>query len=77
MLAEGRGPLKFTPLHMAARGGRKEACLLLLSRQAEPGVLCRVRDGNGKTPADLADANHKQEVAALLRGKEGTAEGVQ
>ena len=40
-------------------------------------MLCRVRDGNGKTPADLADANHKQEVAALLRGKEGAAEGVQ
>jgi ankyrin repeat protein len=69
LLTEGRGQLNFTPLHMAARGGRKDACLLLLSK-GEKLNLCQLKDSNNKKPADLADANNKKELAALLRAKE-------
>jgi hypothetical protein len=43
--------------------------LLLLSK-GEKLNLCQLKDSNNKKPADLADANNKKELAALLRAKE-------
>ena len=42
-----------------------QACLLLI----EWGAMLTAVDKNNKTPADLADANHKKQVAELLREK--------
>ncbi len=63
LLERPGGALDFTPLHLAARGGRTQACELLLAR----GASAAARDKNGKTPADLAEANKKAALAAKLR----------
>lgn len=62
-MEEALGPLKFSPLHMAARGGRVDACQFLIECGAS--VLCL--DKNGQTPADLAAKNGKIVLAASLR----------
>ena len=62
-LEEALGPLMFTPLHMAARGGRVDACQYLIECGAS--ILCV--DKNGQTPADLAEKNGKNILAASLR----------
>lgn len=51
---EAAGPLHFTPLHLAARSGRGEACQFLLPISDVNAV-----DKNGKTPAEVAEANRK------------------
>lgn len=66
LLNEARGTHNFTPLHCAARGGRLEACQLLVERGADLSTA----DKNGATPADLADANKKFAVAEWLRSKD-------
>lgn len=66
MLNENRGTLSFTPLHMAARGGRLSSCKLLVDRGADIAAV----DKNGATPADLAAANKKTEVARWLQSCE-------
>ena len=63
LLNEGRGTQNFTPLHCAARGGRLQACQLLVERGANVTAV----DKNGATPANLADANRKTDVAEWLR----------
>ena len=63
LLNEARGALNFTPLHMAARGGRLDACQLLVERGAD----IYAKDKNGDTPAQLAVANKKTSVADWLK----------
>jgi ankyrin repeat protein/peroxiredoxin len=53
-----------TPLHLAASWGRRPVVDLLLARKADP----RIKDKNGRTPADLAMANGQADVAVLLNG---------
>jgi ankyrin repeat protein len=62
------GPLGFTPLHLAARGGRDEMCRFLLSRSN-----VQATDRNGKTAEQVADANHKSATAQLIREWTATA----
>jgi ankyrin repeat protein len=63
MLEEGRGQLCFTPMHMAARGGRMKVVEMLM----EMGATVDCKDKNGMTPADLAEKNRKGDLASLLR----------
>jgi ankyrin repeat protein len=56
---EGRG----TPLHEAARAGEIEIVRILLRAGAVPSV----RDADGRTPLDLAESQHHDDVATLLR----------
>ena len=66
LLMEGRGPLQFTPLHMAARGGRDAACDYLIELGADVDCI----DENGKKPSDLAKSNNKMKLAEKLLGME-------
>lgn len=59
--------LRSTPLHLAALRGHTDACLLLLDAGADPGA----RDGEGKTPLDLARDEGHAVVEELLRGMVG------
>jgi ankyrin repeat protein len=52
-----------TALHLAAECGRKDAVELLLDHGADP----TARDGEGRTPADLAAARGHEEVLHFLR----------
>ena len=65
LLNEPRGSHGFTPLHCAARGGKLEACQLLVER----GASIYAVDCDGATPADLAELNKKTEVADWLKSK--------
>jgi ankyrin repeat protein len=51
-----------TALHLAAAYGRKDAVELLLEHGADPAA----RDGDGRTPADLAAAQGHEDVLRLL-----------
>ena len=51
-----------TALHLAAACGRKDAVELLLDHGADPAA----RDGEGRTPADLAAAEGHEDVLRLL-----------
>ena len=66
LLMESRGPLQFTPLHMAARGGRDAACDYLIELGADVDCI----DENGKKPSDLAKSNNKMKLAEKLLGME-------
>jgi ankyrin repeat protein len=61
MVTEACGSLQFTPLHLAARAGRMEACEFLLPMSNIDAV-----DLNGKTAAELAQANRKTEVHKVI-----------
>jgi ankyrin repeat protein len=61
MVLEACGSLQFTPLHLAARAGRMEACEFLLPMSNIDAV-----DLNGKTAAELALANRKTEVHKVI-----------
>jgi ankyrin repeat protein len=63
-ILDGRG----TPLHEAARGGSTQVVQFLLDRGADP----TLRDGEGKTPADLA---LDEKVRELLRSHLRTSQG--
>ena len=54
----------YTALHMAVRGGQKNAVALLLEKGANVNAECK-----GKTPLEFAGKN--EEIAALLREKGG------
>ena len=51
-----------TALHLAAAFGREDAVELLLDQGADP----TARDGEGRTPADLAAAHGHEEVLRFL-----------
>ena len=51
-----------TPLHLAARTGKLEACALLV----EHGAIIGARDGRGMTAAQLAATNKRQHVVDFL-----------
>ena len=51
-----------TALHLAAAFGRKDAVELLLDHGADSGA----RDGDGRTPADLAAAHGHEDVLRFL-----------
>ena len=53
------------PLHQAARQGHAQVARLLLEAGADPAL----RDGDGKTPEDLANERGHAEVAELLRAR--------
>ena len=61
MAMEAAGPLQFSPLHLAARAGRIEACKFLLPMSNVDAV-----DMNGKTPAELAQANSKTQAYKII-----------
>lgn len=56
-------PPKWTPLHFAASAGRAEAVQILLENGADKSL----RDGLGRSPADLAELQGYPPIAALLR----------
>ena len=56
------GPLHFTPLHLASRGGKDDMCRFLL-----PLSDVSAMDKNGKTPAQLAEKNRKLSTAELIQ----------
>ena len=56
--------LGFTPLHSAAYFGRLDAARVLIENGADRSV----RDGEGRTPLDIANEREKQELVQLLSG---------
>jgi ankyrin repeat protein len=52
-----------TPLHWAAKYNCVDGVKLLLEKKADPTIV----DGEGATPAQIADANGSKEVTALLQ----------
>ncbi len=62
-------PLR-SPLHLAASLGRVEDAAVL----AEEGARTEAVDSEGRTPAEVAEAAGHRGLAALLAGREGSAE---
>ena len=52
-----------TPLHFAAANGFGEVAKLLVEAKAD----LNAKDGNGKTPFDVADDAKEEEMAAFLK----------
>ena len=59
--ANARDSWNYTPLHEAAIKGKTDVCVLLLQQGAD----VTVRNSEGKTPLDVADASAKP----VLTGK--------
>ena len=57
----------WTPLHLAARGGKRAACEALLAAGASAAAV----DAGGRTPLELALANRRAEVVAVLEAASG------
>ena len=75
--AESRDKYRWTPLHIAAAGGREEIAKLLIVAGAD----VNAKDAVGETPLDFAIKGNHTELADLLRkhggktGEELKAEG--
>jgi ankyrin repeat protein len=61
ILKQRGGKLGFTPLHLAARGGREQMCRFLL-----PLSDVSATDNSGKTPAQLAHVNRKNNTHQII-----------
>ena len=59
-LANARSADGSTPLHLAARFDQRDAAELLLEHGADP----EARDGDGRTPAELADGDTRDLLGA-------------